>query len=69
MNKKGKFYPYNKSTANNKNKDNQQKSNKNTILSRSMEKRKKANPPLDQISDKYTKVKYSQNYGLYRNKC
>ena len=61
MNKKGKFYSNNKSIGFTKIKDIQQKSNQKQILSRSMERRKKANPLPEPTTEKYPKVKAGQN--------
>ena len=61
MNKKGKFYANNKSTSFQRNKDNQQKSNKKSFLNRSADKRKKLNPLQEQTSEKYQRVKVGQN--------
>ena len=61
MNKKGKFYSNNKSTAFTKIKDYNKKSNQKKTLSRSMEKRRKANPILEQNSDQFQRIKIVQN--------
>ena len=61
MNKKGKFYSNNKSTAFTKIKDYNKKSNQKKILSRTMEKRRKANPILEQNSDQFQRIKIVQN--------
>ena len=61
MNKKGKFYSNNKTVAVNKTKDIQQKSNQKQMLSRPMERRKKANQISEETSEKYPKVKTVQN--------
>ena len=61
MNKKGKFYSNNKSTAFTKIKDYNKKSNQKKILSRTMEKRRKANPILEQNSEQFQRIKIVQN--------
>ena len=61
MNKKGKFYSNNKSTAFTKIKDYNKKSNQKKTLSRSMEKRRKANPILEQNSEQFQRIKIVQN--------
>ena len=61
MNKKGKFYSNNKSIGFTKIKDTQQKSNQKQILSRSMERRKKANPLQEPPTEKYPRIKAGQN--------
>ena len=61
MNKKGKFYSNNKSTAFTKIKDYNKKPNQKKILSRTMEKRRKANPILEQNSEQFQRIKIVQN--------